>query len=201
MKQETKELFLSEDNIYGGFYELVFQVCPNDNNDPIKLYTEYIWNLNCVFGPLNLDFIKIPINNHHDTDDTVIINNGILILDNYEIPFKTINVCEEIGSNWFDISINTPIIEKVFGKEYIIEDSVNPNIPNELKVFFQKIAKELYKIYPFQLGMSGYEVSGINSIENVLKKEIDNNKYISYYIGNNYYNKLSLNTKKYVILI
>jgi hypothetical protein len=42
---EQRDIFLDKDLRCGGFYELAIQVCPSTNNDPIKLYTDFIWTL------------------------------------------------------------------------------------------------------------------------------------------------------------
>lgn len=56
---ELKEIFLDKDLRCGGFYELAIQVCPSSDNDPIKLYTDFIWTLNNVSGPFDEDFKTI----------------------------------------------------------------------------------------------------------------------------------------------
>jgi hypothetical protein len=195
MKQETKELYLNKNNKCGGFYELAIQVCSSENSEPIKLYTNYIWNLNYIYGPLDNYFQKISINNNQDG---IIFNNGILKIKDYEIPFLTINICEENGFNWFDISIYTQIIEKIFGNKYVVWNN-RPKIPKEIKDFFDNIVKELYKIYPFLLGVSGFEVSGLNYIENIINNNFMYNDMISnYYIGSNYYDKINKNNIKII---
>jgi hypothetical protein len=195
MNQETEKIFRNRDNWAGGFYGLYFQVCSSEDHEPIKLYTKYIWELNCVYGTLNDEYIKIPIKNNPNE-----FNKGVLKIKGYEIPFVTGNVCEENGYNWFDISIATAMIEIIFGAEYITWNA-NPNVPNELKIFFDNIAKELYKVYPFQLGMTGFQISGINYIEDILKNKLKYDCADSYYIGNNYYDKLSPEMKKIVKLV
>ena len=195
MKQNTKQIFLDQNYKCGEFYELCIQVCPSKDNDPIILYTNYLWTLDYVYGPLNECFDNIPIENEINS-----INHGILMLDNYEIPFCTINVCEENGYNWFDISIYKSVIEKIFGKRYIALNEIS-KMPNILKIFFERIAYELYKIYPFQLGIRGVEVSGYNNIKNILDNDLEDDKLIEYYIGNNNYHKLSSNNKNIITLI
>jgi hypothetical protein len=195
MKQETKEIYLDEKYQCGGFYEFCIQVCSYNDCEPIKQYTNYIWNLDYVYGPVDKNFDKIKIDNSKDCS-----NYGVLMLAEYEIPFLTINVCEDIGYNWFDISIYTAVIEKIFGKEYIVWNE-NLNIPILLKSFWEKIAKELYNIFPFQLGISGFEVSGEKYIEEIMEKELKENKFITYYIGENNYELLSPNNKRNVIKI
>ena len=59
---EQKDIFLDKDLRWGGFYELAIQVCPSIDNNPIKLYTDFIWTLNNVSGPFDEDFKKIETN-------------------------------------------------------------------------------------------------------------------------------------------
>lgn len=113
---EKKNIFLDKDLRCGGFYELAIQVCPSIDNDPIKLYTDFIWTLNNVSGPFDEDFNTI------QTDIEIFQHRGLIRLDNFVIPFLTYNVREtepiETGFNWFDICFYTAAIEHVFGSEY-----------------------------------------------------------------------------------
>ena len=148
----------------GGFYELAIQVCPSADNEPIKLYTDFIWTLKNVDGPFD-------VNNNSITIDIVNIQHlGILHLDNYSIPFMTYNIREEepveTGFNWFDICFYTAAIEKVFGSEYQTWTE-NPKVPITLKKFFTTVLKQLYKIYPFQLAILDFEVSGQYYLDNL----------------------------------
>jgi len=195
MKQETKEIYLNNEYKKGGFYELSIQVCPNNNFNPIQKYTNYIWDLDYVYGPLDKNYNLINVNNKKN-----IFNNGILIINEYEIPFLTMNICEDTGYNWFNISICVGVIEKIFGNEYIVWNE-NPNIPKILKIFHKDIIKELYKIFPFELGISGFQVSGIKYLEDLIKTEFKKGNSTIYYIGNNNYERLSTNNKNNVELI
>jgi len=52
----AKDIFLDKDLMCGGFYELALQVCPSIDNEPIQLYTDYIWSLENVEGPYHDNF-------------------------------------------------------------------------------------------------------------------------------------------------
>jgi hypothetical protein len=195
MKQKTKEIYLNDEYKCGGYYDLSIQVCPNSNIEPIKKYTNYIWNLNYIHGPLDKKYNKTKIDTNKNG-----FNNGILILNEYEIPFITMNICEYDGFNWFNISITATVIEKVFGNEYIVWNK-NPNIPILLKEFHKHIVEELYKVFPFELGISGFEVSGEKYIEDLKTNEIKKSSSIIYYVGKNNYEHLSINNKNNIELI
>jgi hypothetical protein len=72
----------------------------------------------------------------------------------------------ETGFNWFDICFYTAAIEKVFGSEYQTWTE-NPKVPITLKKFFTTVLKQLYKIYPFQLAILDFEVSGQYYLDNL----------------------------------
>jgi hypothetical protein len=110
------------------------------------------------------------------------------------------NICENSGYNWFDISICVGVIEKIFGGKHIVWNE-NPNIPCLLQSFHKDIAKKLYGIFPFELGISGLEVSGVNYMEDLIKTELEEDNAIIYYLGNNNYERLSVHNKNIVELI
>ena len=153
----AKDIFLDKNLRTGGFYELSIQVCPSLDNEPIRHYSDFIWSLKNVEGPFDLDFnsVKVDIENNE--------HNGILQLDNFTIPFMTYNIREiepiDSGFNWFDICFYTAAIENVFGDEYVTWLE-NPKSPLEIDEFMKFILKSLYKIFPFQLAIIDFEVSG-----------------------------------------
>ena len=193
----SKELFLDKNLRTGGFYELSIQVCPSVNNFPIELYTNYIWLLNNVDGPYDNEFnkVKIDIENFE--------HNGILHLENNVIPFKTYNIQEtepiETGYNWFDICFHASAIEKVFGEEYTTWTEVQ-NPPILLKKFLEETMKSLYAIYPFQLAMIDYEISGQYYL-NDLKDEFENFTYSKFYIGKEFETMIAENNKPNIIVV
>lgn len=182
----------------GGFYELAIQVCSSIDNEPIKLYSDYIWKLNNVYGTFDVNHNSIPI------DIENIQHNGVLHLDNYAIPFMTYNIREdepvETGFNWFDICFYTTAIEYVFGVEYQTWTE-NPKVPKELTDFFTKILKDLYKIYPFELAISGFEVSGQYYLNDLTKPLTNNWGDSKFYIGQKNYSLIATENKKNVINI
>lgn len=192
---QLKEIFLDNNLKVGGFYELAIQVCSSLENNPIKLYTEFIWSLKNVEGPFDKSFKLIEV------DVENVQHNGMLNLENYNIPFLTYNIREdepiETGYNWFDICFYTAAIEKVFGSEYQTW-SDNPNVPKELADFLHKVLKQLYEIYPFQLAIIDFEVSGQYYFDNLKKSVINNWSNASFYVGDSLYESIMLENRKYV---
>jgi hypothetical protein len=194
----SKDIFLDKGLRVGGFYELAIQVCPSIDNGPIKLYTDFIWKLKNVEGPYDINYNSIEV------DIGNIQHNGILYLDNYVIPFRTYNIREdepvETGFNWFDICFYTATIEKVFGSEYQTWTE-NPNVPKELRNFFHKAIKQLFKVYPFQLAILGFEVSGQYYLDDLKKPLLNGWTPSGFFIGQNNFEPISSDNKKFVTKI
>lgn len=193
-----KDIFLNKELRTGGFYELAIQVCPSIDNEPIKLYTDFLWALKNVEGPFDNDFNLIP------TDIETFQHNGILQLDKLVIPFMTYNIREtepiETGFNWFDICFYTTAIENIFGSEYQTWTE-NPKVPNELKKFFMETLEHLYRIYPFQLAMLDFEVSGQYYFDD-LKTPLANNWInTTFYVGQSCYGQIAFENRKFVTKI
>ena len=192
---EAKDIFLNKDLRCGGFYELAIQVCPSIDNEPIQLYTDYIWSLENVRGPYDENFNLI------QTDIETFQHRGLIRLGEYEIPFMTYNVREtepiETGFNWFDVCFYTAAIEHVFGAEYQTWTE-NPKVPKELSDFFSKTMKQLYKIYPFKLAMLDFEVSGQYYLDD-LRKPLSNNWQTSaFYVGQDKFKQIANENKRLV---
>jgi hypothetical protein len=176
---DKKELFLNESLRTGGFYELSIQVCPSIDNHPIKRYTDFLWSLDNVDGPFDNEFRKTSI------DIANLEHQGLIALENKVIPFRTFNIREdepiETGFNWFDIYFYTAAIEQIFGSEYKTWTE-NPKPPKAITDFFHWTMKELYKIYPFQLALIDFEVSGQYYLNDLKGKKINwtNTKF---YVG------------------
>lgn len=192
---ELKDIFLDKDLRCGGFYELAIQVCPSIDNDPIKLYTDFIWTLNSVSGPFDEDFKTI------QTDIENFQHRGLIRLGNFDIPFMTYNVREtepiETGFNWFDICFYTAAIEHVFGSEYQTWTE-NPKVPKELTNFFTKTLKDLYKIFPFELAMLDFEVSGQYYLDDLTKPLTNNWTTSNFYVGQKEYDLIATENRKFV---
>lgn len=190
-----KDIFLNKDLRCGGFYELAIQVCPSIDNNPIKLFTEFIWTLSNVSGPFDEDFKTIPTN----IEDFQ--HSGLIRLENFDIPLITYNVREtepiETGFNWFDICFYTAAIEQVFGSEYQTWKE-HPKVPSQLIDFFTKTLKELYKIYPFQLALFGFEVSGMYYLEHLGKPLTDNWITSNFFVGQSNYDLVAPENRKFV---
>jgi hypothetical protein len=195
---EIRDIFLDKNLRCGGFFELAIQVCPSVDNEPIELYTNYVWSLENVEGPYDNNFDPVQI------DIEAFQHRGVVRLGEYEIPFMTYNVREtepiETGFNWFDICFYTAAIEHVFGEEYKtwIE---NPKVPTELSDFFKYTIKQLYKIYPFKLAMLDYEVSGQYYL-NDLQTPLNNNGGSSaFFVGQDNFKQIADENKKLVTII
>lgn len=195
---EAKDIFLDKDLRCGGFYELVIQVCPSIDNEPIQRYTDYIWSLENVRGPYDDNFNLIP------TDIEIFQHRGLIQLGEYEIPFTTYNVREtepiETGFNWFDVCFYTAAIEHVFGAEYQTWTE-NPKVPKELSDFLRKTMKELYKIYPFQLSMLDFEVSGQYYLEDLGKPLTNNWQTSAFYVGQDKFEQIADENKRLVMKV
>lgn len=163
----------------GGFYELCVQVCPSINMEPIKVYSDFIWALENVDGPYDSNFDKISI------DIENVEHQGILTISEYVIPFKTFNIREqepvETGYNWFDVCFYTAAIKEVFGQEYNIWTD-NPKCPEPLEKFLHRTMKALHGIYPFELAIIDFEISGQYYLDD-LKKEFNNWTSSRFYTG------------------
>lgn len=195
---KRNDILLDKELRTGGFYELAIQVCPSADNEPIRLYTDYIWYLKNVEGPFDVNNNSIPI------DIVNIQHIGILHLDDYEIPFMTYNIREdepvETGFNWFDICFYTAAIEKVFGSEYQTWTE-NPNVPKELKNFFHSIIKQLFQAHPFQLAILDFEVSGQYYFDDLRKPLINGWTPSSFFVSKENYEYISLENRKFVTKI
>ncbi len=189
-----KEIFLDKDLRCGGFYELAIQVCQSIDNNPIELFTDYIWSLKNVSGPFDENFNKIDANIEN------IQHRGLLTIDNIVIPFMTYNIHEdepiESGFNWFDICFYTNAIEKLFGEEYQTW-SENPKVPKSLMDFLSKTIKDLYKRYNFELAIIGFEVSGQYYFEN-LKQLVNTWEFTEFFIGENKLDLVAIQNKEFV---
>ena len=195
---ELKDIFLDKDLRCGGFYELAIQVCPSAANEPIKLYTDFIWTQNNVSGPFDEDFKTILTNIENYQ------HRGLIRLGNFDIPFMTYNVREtepiETGFNWFDICFYTATIEHVFGSEYQTWTE-NPKVPIELTDFFTKTLKDLFSLFPFKLAMVEFEVSGQYYFDDLKKPMINNWQNSYFYVGQENYDLIALENRKVVTKI
>ncbi|NHM08329.1 hypothetical protein G4D82_13960 [Flavobacterium sp. CYK-4] len=195
---KSSDILLDKEIRTGGFYELAIQVCHSIDNEPIRHYTEFIWSLENVIGPFDVNNNPIPV------DIANIQHIGVLQLENYAIPFMTYNIREEepieTGFNWFDICFYATAIEKVFGAEYQTWTE-NPKVPEQLKMFFAKTLKELYKIYPFQLAILDYEVSGQYYLDNLKTPLTYGWTPSSFFVGKDNYKHISKDNRKFVSII
>lgn len=177
---DKRTLFLDTNLRCGGFYELCIQVCPSIEPKPVYKYDSYIWSLPNVEGPYDHNFSQIALE-----EKPWMEYQGILNLENYSIPFKTINIKEdepiETGFNWFDICFYTEAIEQVFGREYNTWEDI-PKPPELLKGFLLETVSNLYKEYSFELGLIGFEVSGQYYLDD-LKKKLSKMYFTEFFVG------------------
>jgi hypothetical protein len=192
---DSKEIFLDKELRCGGFYELAIQVCPSIDNAPIRLYTDFIWSLNEVSGPFDEEYEIIK------TDIENIQHRGLVKLENFEIPFMTYNIREsepiETGFNWFDICFYTAAIEHVFGSEYLTWTE-KPNVPKELSDFFTKTLKDLFNLFPFELAILDFEISGqyyLDDLKTPLKSNLTTSNF---YVGRKNFESISPENRKLV---
>ena len=194
----SKDLFLDKDIRVGGFYEVAIQVCSSVFAEPIEKYTNFIWTLKNIQGPFDdcYNKVDIEIENHR--------NDGILMIDEFEIPVATINVREtepiDTGYNWFDICFYTEAIERVFGKEYQtwIE---KPNSPKLLDDFILTTLKNLFEIYPFKLALVGFEVSGQYYFDDLSRDLNFNWTPTKFFVSKSSLNSITEKNKKLMTLI
>lgn len=146
------------------FYELALEVCSNQEKKPIELLAQALFELPYVKGPLSRQSMEPTVLEPQHLEHT-----GYLILGKEEIPFILFFISEEAkgGSNWLDIGVYATMNEKEDGSgSFSVEEGKG------LKNLFLKIAQWLYSIYPFRLGLIGYEVSGVYSLEWLKEQEI-----------------------------
>lgn len=190
-----KDLFLNNDLQCGGFFELAIQVCSSMDNQPIKLYTDFIWTRDNVMGPFDNDFkpVKVGIEN--------VQHFGLINLGNFDIPFMTYNIREEnpveTGFNWFDVCFYTSAIEHIFGSEYQTWRE-NPNVPKELTEFFTITVKDLYKIFPYKLAILDFEVSGQYYLDDLIKPLTNSWINSVFFVGQENYDSIATENRRLV---
>jgi hypothetical protein len=194
---DAKNIFFDRELRCGGFYELAIQVCPSTNNEPIKLYSEYVWSLQNVHGPYDDNF------SHVQVDIATFRHEGLIKL-NHLLPFITYNVREtepiETGFNWFDIGFYSAAIEHIFGSEFQTW-SETPVIPQELSKFLFETMISLYHIYPFELAMIGYEVSGQYYLHDLTKPLNNNWTASNIYVGKNNFTQVAVENQKMINIL
>jgi hypothetical protein len=70
-------------------------------------------------------------------------------------------------------------------------------VPKQLTDFFTSILKALYKIYPFELAMLDFEVSGQYYFDD-LKKPTNTWTYSAFFVGQNKYDLVAVENRKFV---
>ena len=187
---------ITDKNLSAGFYlELAIQVCKSSETEPIKKYFDLLWELIDVNGPFDKDFNRI--------DKYSYIQNGILNIENYKIPFTTFNIREEnpveTGFIWFDLCFTESAIEKVFSEKFEISeiDSENPKI---LIDFLKNLMKKLFEKYSFELAIIGVEVSGQYYLED-LETKLENQPNIKFFVGKDKLERIAESNKKLITIL
>lgn len=139
------------------FYELALEVCHNQKKKPIEQLAQALFELPFVKGPFNKQTLEPTTLNTEDFDQA-----GYLVMGKREIPFSLFFISEAAagGSNWLDIGSYAMVYEEIEGI-----GSYRAKEEKALKKLFLQIAKHLYTVYPFRLGLIGYEVSGMYSLQ------------------------------------
>lgn len=192
---DIKDIYLDKELRTGGFYELSIQVCPSTNNEPIALYTDFIWSQKNVAGPLDKNYNYIPIDIENN------LHEGVLHLDKCAIPFITYNVREitsnDTGFNWFDIGFHASTIEKVFGNEYQTWKE-HPNVPRELDNYFLTIMKQFYEIFQFQLALIGHEISGEYYLNYLKQREVKSWPCLRCFMDESNFEQIAIENRSFV---
>ncbi len=180
-----KELITDKKLSNGCYLELAIQVCKSAETKPVKKYFDFLWKLKNVKGPFDKEYNEI--------DKYSYIQNGILNIENYKIPFTTFNIREEspieTGFIWFDLCFSESAIQKIFGDEFEITGTNSKN-PEILISFLKNLMEKLYTEFPFQLAIIGVEVSGQYYLQD-LETEIENQPNLKFYVGEDKLEKIA----------
>jgi hypothetical protein len=190
-----KELITDKNLSAGCYFELAIQVCKSSEIEPVKKYFDLLWKLKDVKGPFD--------NGYNEIDKYSYIQNGILNIENYKIPFTTFNIREEIpietGFIWFDLCFSESAIQKIFGEEYEITGTNSKN-PEILINFLKNIMEKLYTEYPFELAIIGVEVSGQYYLQD-LETEMENQTNLKFYVGKDKLEKIAESNKNLITVM
>ena len=74
----------------------------------------------------------------------------------------------------------------------------NPKVPKELTDFFTKTLKDLYKIFPFELAMLDFEVSGQYYLDDLTKPLTNNWATSTFYVGQKNYDLIATENRKFI---
>lgn len=146
------------------FYELALEVCTNQEKKPIEQLAQALFELPYVRGPLTKQTLEPT-----KLDTEYFDHAGYLRIGEKEIPFSLFFISEGAigGSNWLDMGMYATVYEEVEGLgRYVVKEE------EALKELFLQIAKYLYTVYPFRVGLIGYEVSGMYSLQCLKEQEI-----------------------------
>ena len=190
-----KELITDKNLCAGCYLELAIQVCKSSETEPVKKYFDFLWKLKDIKGPFDNDYNEI--------DKYSYIQNGILDIENYKIPFTTFNIREEspieTGFIWFDFTFSESAIQKIFGEEFEITGTNSKN-PEILINFLKNLMEKLYAKFPFELAIIGVEVSGQYYLQD-LETEMENQPNLKFYVGKDKIEKIAESNKNLITII
>ncbi|MGH1338451.1 MAG: Fic family protein [Aureispira sp.] len=163
----AQELWANKEWRKGGVYELALEVCSNKEKQPVVDLAQALFELDVIQGPFNRDFEPAPL------DTEYFRSIGYIEVGAIQVPFVLFFISEEGdgGSNWLDISIYTGLYEEAFGEAY--KTWAEEATWNEaLEQVFAQIIQELNAVYKIRLGLLGYEISGLYSLQGLKEKEL-----------------------------
>lgn len=180
-----KELFSIIPDEFSGYYELSIQIKENGVTNPFLDYSDYWWNQDEVEGPYDVDFNRISFS----PDQTEL--NGILTLGNTYLPFKISynqwiwSTAENVRCFKYTISFSSEHIEQVFGEEHKVWRTAKDS-PLVLQSQLEKTLQELYKIYPFEIAVIGFEIRELATLELLIQGSTDDTDS-SFYVDSRIY--------------
>ena len=197
--KEVIEIWNSDKYKCGGFYEIAMQIENNENSKKVEKLLENLFQIGNISGPFDNNF------KNKKLDLEYFENVGILEINNKKLPFKTHHFPGDNGINWFDISIYTSMLEKVLGNEYQTWN-INGNetkFHEELDRILINILRTLNTKCKIQLGILGFEVSGMYELESLLKKELTENDvaFSRFFINKSELHKINLKNKSKIIIL
>jgi predicted NAD-dependent protein-ADP-ribosyltransferase YbiA (DUF1768 family) len=183
----------------GGFYEIAIQVEDYDNNKKAKVLLEKLFQIENIIGPFdnNLENKKLDLEYYN--------NIGIIEINKKKLPFKIHHISGDNGINWLDISIYTAMLEKVLGNKYQTWN-INGNVTKlneELDKILITVIRILNAECKIQLGILGFEVSGMYEFDWLIKNELTKNDttFSKFFINKSDLDKINLKNKNKVILL
>lgn len=168
----AKEICQDKNARTGGVYELAIEVGDNRSKAPVVALVNALFSLPFVQGPFDK---KMEV---AELDVDYFDHAGYLEIEGKELPFVLFFISEEgaEGSNWLDISFYTGTYEEVLGAEYQTW-SVDAKWHQGVDDLLLQILRHLNSVYTIRLGLMGYEISGIYSLQWLQENELGVDRY------------------------